>query len=972
MPRAIRRLCAVAPLVLGSLGLIVGAGCGGPEPTDDPDAGSSDVIDAADTEETGEADGEVDGTDAEGTIPAPGILCDPCSVDADCGASDDQCVTLGDEASVCATSCDPSASSPCPDRFRCAILDQDDSTGQCIPEQLTCKKRCEGVECGEGRRCNPVNGECEEPLGYCDNGCRLDAMCGDGPEDRCLPLAGTENPREQICTTTCNPELEDPGCPVDFACAALEPDEDPTAGICYPLERTCVDRCSDTTCGEGENCNLQTGQCEEAQYSACQKGCTSNAQCGDQDDWCLNLAIGEGSHCWLGCDGGARDCPDNYSCNQLRGTTVNICIPDSMRCDECYGASCLPGGACNPETGQCETLDCRETGCPSGEACDPRSTSCVEVGRSCSGGSWADDCDNIATGCTSRRSGIDGTCARICSSGADCGSGTSCVSTNYEDFCLEENLGGPQTCGTLHRAGTDVGSGCSSSSDCSGSAPTCIEGGGIDGFCSRTCTSDSDCSADQICTEGPTGSRVCVPVQCRCAAGLGAGNAVQNALHTALGSLGIDLCEVRANPSEALSLEEVGETPLAAGALADWLEFPVAGIHDAASAGEGLETANDAPEVALESAADAAGVSISSQAGSYSFSGQNSKLTQAASELFRAAGQTPPTSKLKSKAQNVPSGFQDVAAPIVMAVADAYRAREQALQSIGWGSARRSEAFAGAPYLFLPGTQSQTSGAPDLSQQNVLQDYRDVPTPDMAKAAADLAATISDARAKASNRSSWTGFSYVVKTDAGKIVLGDATNSTYDPSSNGSYGGDIAVLVDAGGDDTYRVAAGANTSVSNGAAVAVDLGGEDTYSYEKAGDALDTQYLLGEPVRPREGADFNLRACAAGGGPGRDRHAGRLRNCEGRIRESPDESGRCGLRCRVGLRRGWVERVSFGSPRPGRCDRGTRRRLVGRFGGGRLRGMARRAGLRFGRGHGGPVRPLRRRRLHGGPRRYER
>lgn len=848
MRRAIGRLCAVAIVALGTAGLGIAGGCGGSEPTDEADGGTTDVVDATDAGETGEPidtrEADVDATDAGDGIPAPGILCEPCSDDSECGESGDQCVELADGASVCATACDPAESSPCPDRFQCASFDQDDSTGQCIPDQLTCKDRCSGVECGEDRQCNPLNGECEETLGYCDNGCQIDSMCGDGPEDRCLPLPNTRNPREQICTTTCNPESEDPGCPVDFACAALAPDEDPTSGICYPLERTCVDRCSETSCPEGQNCNLQTGECEEAQYSACQKGCSSNAQCGDQDDWCLNLGIGEGSHCWLGCDGGSQDCPDNYSCSQLRGTTVNICIPDSMRCNECYGNSCLPGGACNPETGQCETLDCTETGCASDEACDPRSTSCVEVGRSCSGGSWAADCDNIVTGCTSRRSGIDGTCERICSSNADCSGDTSCVSTNYEDFCLADDLGGPQTCGSLHRAGTDVGSGCSSSSDCSGSAPTCVTGAGIDGFCSRSCTSDSDCSANQVCAEGPDGSRVCTPVQCRCAASLGAGSAVRSAFHSALNSLGLDLCEVRANPSEALSLEQLGDTPLAAEDLAPWLEFPVAGIRDAASVGEAVETPSDSPEVALESAADAAGVSISPQAGNYSFSGSNSKLTQAASELFRAAGQTPPTSTLQSKAQNVPSDFQDVAAPIIMAVADAYRAREQALQSAGWGSTRRSEAFAGAPYLFLPGTQSLLGQAPDLSNQNVVQDYRDFPTKEMAKAAADLAATISDAQSNVSNPSSWTGFSYVVDTNAGKIVLGDANDTTYDPSTNSSYSGDIAVLIDAGGNDTYRVAAGANTSVANGAAVAVDLGGEDTYSYEKVGDSLDTQYLL--------------------------------------------------------------------------------------------------------------------------------
>src|SRR5437870_3451412 len=43
----------------------------------------------------------------------------------------------------------------------------------------------------------------------------------------------------------------------------------------------------------------------------------------------------------------------------------------------------------------------------------------------------------------------------------------------------------------------------------------------------------------------------------------------------------------------------------------------------------------------------------------------------------------------------------------------------------------------------------------------------------------------------------------------------------------------IALLLDTGGNDTYRVPVGATTSLNHFAAVAVDLGGNDTYGYDE-------------------------------------------------------------------------------------------------------------------------------------------
>ncbi|MFB6350417.1 MAG: hypothetical protein ABEK29_01300, partial [Bradymonadaceae bacterium] len=150
----------------------------------------------------------------------------------------------------------------------------------------------------------------------------------------------------------------------------------------------------------------------------------------------------------------------------------------------------------------------------------------------------------------------------------------------------------------------------------------------------------------------------------------------------------------------------------------------------------------------------------------------------------------------------------------------------------------------GAPYLLLPGTSAQSMKAPDLSKQGVKDAYGKFPAEKFGQAAGDLGATVSDVVANAGDTSGWTNFSYIVDTPAGKIVLGDVGDTTHDPSSNASLAGGIAVIIDAGGSDTYRVPAGANTSPDNGVSLAVDLGGDDTYAYDKAGDPKDTSNLL--------------------------------------------------------------------------------------------------------------------------------
>ena len=834
--------------------------CGGDngnQPAEDTGTDTADAADAGtDAEDVQDVAPDVidGGADADADASSPGFLCQPCTDNSECGGEDDRCITFPAGDSACTQSCDPQAETPCPSGFSCSAVDEAGSVYQCVPAELTCADRCADVDCTDGDVCDPWTGECVEPLGACDTGCTTAATCGDGPEDFCVNMPNTSD-GERACLTGCNPQADVTECPINFFCAPLTAEEGTTEGLCFPLDSTCVDRCADADCADGQNCNELTGQCEPVEYGFCEKGCTTNSQCGGQNDVCLNLGIGDGGHCWQDCSDDPSVCNDNYECSRLQGTTLSICLPTGRSCDMCYGTSCYPGGVCDPVSGECVELqqDCTVEGCPAGKLCDPVSTQCVSAGRACSGDSWAADCDNVVTACTTHRSGTEGTCEEICATDTDCPTGESCVDTNLRKLCLPDDLNGPLTCGTLGASSTGVGRPCGSGqSSCPSSADICVQDANLDGFCSRACSGDGDCDAGQRCGVGPDGNSICIPEQCECAATPALSSGLRDAWDTALGAAGIDQCDLWLEPSVAGTLSQLAQTPLASDVLAALLQFPLGAVEALEGYLAELDAAQNTPAAAIESSARSLGLTVSGTAQTYTYPGAESKLTQAVASLITQAGGTPDTTQLETQAQNVPAEFQDVAAPIISAATDALAARSQALQQAGWASADEQSAFEGAPFLLLPGTSAQLGLAPDLSNTATAAKLAAFPVADFAQAAADLGAAIDQATASASGASGWTGFTYVVDTPAGKIVLGDAGDTVYDPATNSALAGEIAVIIDAGGDDTYKLPVASNQSIANGVAVAVDMAGSDTYTYAEVADPNDTADILASDAAGRQ------------------------------------------------------------------------------------------------------------------------
>lgn len=755
-------------------------------------------------------------------------LCAPCAQDDDCDEGG-LCVTLFDDESVCGSACE--SAEDCPESYICAVVDEETEATQCIPEELTCVDRCSDVSCGTNERCDPLTGECARPLRLCETGCVTDSQCGDGPEDRCLSIPNAPD-GERSCFVGCDPEAEVRECPADYFCVPLDAETDPNDGVCFPFEGTCVDRCVGVDCGPGQNCDPVTGACTAAIYGACEFGCSTNAECGGQDDVCLNLGLNDAPTCWQSCAGNTDSCPAGYECLGVTATSLRICIPTSRDCSLCEGAGCYPDGVCNPTDGTCSDLpqSCTPGTCPAGEYCDPLQLVCQSLGRPCSGSSWAIDCDNVVTKCTTQKAGVDGTCEALCSTDSDCDPGTTCVETSVGNLCLGYRDGGAELCGASYESSSRVGAPCGPGTCVSG-APNCQENLGLDGFCSRGCSDDADCDAGQSCEVGPRGVPVCITEQCECAIDPGLPLEIELGLEAGfLPPIDFSPCNDLFEPAARAAN---GYAPLA---LSDDVvttlnayPFATLGRRDRMIFSPG------SLQDAWERTTLAAGRPTSGSAVTPTYPGTNSILAEAVADLVRATGGVPNLAALDTSAGSVPTAVQEAAAPYISAAARAYLARRNAVGVAGWSATDIDAAIADAPFLFLPGRTNDA--APDLTDPTVAAEYEAFPTDDLAQIMADLAADI-DAAKPAANLTD-VGFTFDVTTPAGRVIVGDAANTSHDDAA-----GAVAVIIDIGGDDTYRGALGSNASSANGVSLVVDLGGADTWTYDEVADPNDTADLL--------------------------------------------------------------------------------------------------------------------------------
>ncbi len=195
-------------------------------------------------------------------------------------------------------------------------------------------------------------------------------------------------------------------------------------------------------------------------------GCTSNTDCAS-DEYC---------------DLTSKTCKPKTACNQVE-KCADLCCGDP--CDtgtECPD-TCGAGQTCNTTSCVCEACqpDCVDKDC-GGDGC----------GGSCGSCTGTDTCDNSGK-CVPCQADCTG---KVC---GDDGCGGSCGTCNTGEHC--DN-------GACVTGGMPPGDPCpNGDADCPTEWPTCLSGGGTT-YCSKACTTDTDCGDPNCCLDAG-GSNFC-------------------------------------------------------------------------------------------------------------------------------------------------------------------------------------------------------------------------------------------------------------------------------------------------------------------------------------------------------------------------------------------------------------------------------------------------------------------------------
>ncbi|MBN1336031.1 MAG: hypothetical protein JXB39_08735, partial [Deltaproteobacteria bacterium] len=188
----------------------------------------------------------------------------------------------------------------------------------------------------------------------------------------------------------------------------------------------------------------------------------------------------------------------------------------------------------------------------------------------------------------------------------------------------------------------------------------------------------------------------------------------------------------------------------------------------------------------------------------------------------------------------VPLAVQEAAAALLLVVPEVVEARNAALLAM------HPEADAGFLFERLPDTAvvSLESGLdPDIEEDLPFLAPEPGPAAVFYGAGARLAQALDEAPLEAAAGTGWTG-TVRVDTPLGLVVLAGDGRDTWDPSADPSLDGPVLLLVDTGGDDVYRIPAGATTDADCPVALHVDLGGDDTYAYVEQASPYDAVGLL--------------------------------------------------------------------------------------------------------------------------------
>ena len=534
--------------------------------------------------------------------------------------------------------------------------------------------------------------------------------------------------------------------------------------------------------------------------------------------------------------------------------------------------SCPAGGLClTAQTGEsfcADACDADLDGCIPGFTCvniagegQPARRFCIPPGATCRGSvGFGTPCFEGTDTCVA---GLDqceadlfapGYCTRSCGADADCPTGYRCgPGDDGAQVCLSSEATAAERCAVaMGRAA------CATHHDCAWQdGQRCLRSTSrLPGICAAPC--GGGCGEGARCVPTSEGE-LCVPDDCAChASPVAAGQ--RDLLAEALAAQGLSRCDtvhtladLAPNPPDLLYdpyrlsfFDEVAHEPLRAPELGRGL---VAGLDERAAASapaparaaqmlEALARRLDRPaERSRPEALDG-----------------TAPLVRAMEGFIRLARGQPDTAAIAADAADLSPELRRALATVVEAMTRAALARDLAIPRQFVTQIYRQGpsfvAFSSAGQGLDPATDevrtllNQTLGYGRLFGAGA--DVLD------ALAAADLprfrgmsTRTASAAAAPLFNQ----------PTPFGRIIVGGAEPDIYDRRV-AALSGDIALLVDLGGDDVYRVAAGGNRSPSNPVSILVDLGGDDTHAYVEVPTPRDGARLPaddGGRYTPRQG-----------------------------------------------------------------------------------------------------------------------
>lgn len=512
--------------------------------------------------------------------------------------------------------------------------------------------------------------------------------------------------------------------------------------------------------------------------------------------------------------------------------------PEEVYCRPCrWNDECGTGGAvCAAFDGlemSCLPPCAGSDDCPSGAECRARAGGryCTPVAGTCIVARLGDPCR--AWGCEGRYDTCSdpagttaGFCTRSCGGPEDCEPGYNVCGDRGDGVrvCLPPPLSPPERCGASPPP-AGVGSSCAGGMACGGGADTCLRAvaARLPELCSKACAGPEDCPAGSRCLPVAGSSpadlaRYCLPDDCACWQ-----RVPGSMLDDALDALGLDRCDLRYSTE---TLEWFGAEMAHDRFRLPWFDD----VHNEWLRGEDFVRdtvaaldAAPAPRALLRQAAALQGHPILDRPFTPTLE-PTDPLIGAVAALVERHGGTADRAAIRAAFAELPAELRDALAPIVAALDAAATARDAAIARIAASAVLVRQYFHGISGIVLP-----SAAGLSLTDRRV-QDFLigDFDYGALFQAAHDLLAAVE--AADLGRFRDATGCSATYDTPLGRIVVRDAAPTQYTAAE---HPGDLLLVLDTGGDDVYRVQAGATRSTANPVSLLIDLGGADRYGYDE-------------------------------------------------------------------------------------------------------------------------------------------